>query len=162
MDKNGKLFGKISIVDLVVLLLIGVLAAGSIYRFTSPATAVDRGNVAVNFTVRIDDVRDFTLANYHEGLRVYDRQAGQFLGHISGLRHAPHYQPVAAFDGTVINAYRPGRLTIYLDITAEGGRTTPGAVYIQGTYELTAGSLIYISTRYVQVSGFIHSIYVRD
>jgi len=161
MDKNGKLFGKISIVDLIVLLLVVAVAVGTIYRFMSPAAAVDQGDSAVNFTIRIDDVRDFTLINYHVGLRVYDRQTGQFIGHISSIESRSSYQPVPTFDGTIINAYRPGRITIYIEITAEGGRVAPGAIYVQGTYEITAGSIIYITTKYVQVSGVIDSVNVR-
>jgi len=160
MDRNGKLFGKISIVDLIVLLLVLAVVAGSVWRFTSPAAALDQSNVAVDFTVRIEGVRDFTLENYHVGLRVYDRQAGQFIGHISGIRHTNFYELHPLFDGTVDWVAVPGRLTIYLDIVANG-RVTPTAVYVEGTYEIAVGSLRYINTKYVQTSGRIYSVDIR-
>jgi len=161
MDKNGKLFGKISIVDLVVALLILVIVAGTAWRFTSPAAALDQSNETIDVTIRIEAVRDFTLENYHAGLRVYDRQAGQFIGIIQDIRHTPFYETVSLLDGTIIWAPMPGRISIYLDIVADG-RVTPNAIYIEGTYEITAGSLIYINTKYVQTSGRIYSVDIRQ
>jgi len=160
MDKNGKIFGKISIVDLVVLLLVVVIAAGSVWRFTSPAAALDQSNETVNLTIRIDGVRDFTLSNYHRGLQVFDRQQSQYLGIITDIRHQQFYETVSLLDGTVTWRPMPGRLTIWLDIEAEG-RVTPTSIFVEGTYEITAGSLIYINTKYVQTSGMIYSIDIR-
>jgi len=160
MDKNGKLFGKISIVDLIVLLLVLAIAAGSVWRFTSPDAALNQADATINFTVRIEGVRDFTLENYRVGLRVYDRQAGQFIGHISNIRYTNFYESHPHFDGTVAWVAVPDRLTIYLDITANG-RVTPTAVYVEGTYEIAAGSLRYINTKYVQTSGRIYSVDIR-
>jgi len=160
MDKNGKLFGKVSIVDLVVLLLVLAVAAGSVWRFTSPVAALDQSDTTVAFTIRIEGVRDFTLENYHVGLRVYDRQAAQFIGHITDIRHTNFYELHPHFDGSLAWVSVPGRLTIYLDIVANG-RVTPTAVYVEGTYEIAAGSLRYINTKYVQTSGRIYSVDIR-
>ena len=160
MDKNGKLFGKVSIVDLIVLLLVLVIAAGTVWRLTSPAAALNQADATVSFTVRIEGVRDFTLENYHVGLRVYDRQAAQFIGHISDIRHTDFYDSYPLFDGTIAWVPVPGRITIYLEITANG-RVTPTAVYVEGTYEIAAGSLRYINTKYVQTSGRIYSVDIR-
>ena len=160
MDKNGKIFGKISIVDLVVLLLVLVVAFGAVYRFASPSAAVDATVDVVDFTIRIDGVRDFTTVNYHEGLRVYDRQANQFIGHISGIRVEPQYQPIPLLDGSVVRASRPGHVTLYVDVVADG-RHAPEAIFIEGTYEINAGSVIYINTKYVQVVGTVYSVNVR-
>ena len=38
LDKNGKIGGKVSIIDLVVLLLVIVVAAGIAFRYGSSAT----------------------------------------------------------------------------------------------------------------------------
>ena len=160
MDKNGKLFGKISIVDLVVIILILVVLAGTAWRFTSPNAALSQADAVVEYTIRIEGVRDFTLRHYHEGLRVYDRQAGQFIGRISGIRSGPHYEPHPLLDGTVAWKAVPGQITIYIDVVANG-RITPTAIYVEGTYEIAAGSLRYINTKYVQTSGTIYSVDIR-
>ena len=160
MDKNGKLFGKISIVDLVVILIILAIAAGAVYRFTAPGAQVARGEATVDFTIRVEGPREFTLVNYRPGLRVYDNRANQFIGHIVDFRYEPHYTFQPLHDGTIVAAQRPGHVNIYLDIQAQG-RTTDTAIYVEGTYEITANSVIYIRTRYVEVEGRIHTVSVH-
>ena len=162
MDKNGKLFGKVSIVDLIVLLLVLAIAAGSVWRFTSPAAALDQSDAVINYTIRIEGVRYFTLENYNlenypDGMRIYDRQAGQFIGRIRNVRHTNFYESHPLFDGSVARVAVPDRITLYLDIVANG-RVTPTAVYVEGTYEIAVGSLRYINTKYVQTSGRIYSL----
>lgn len=161
MDKNGKFFGKINIIDLAVILIILVVAVGAIYRFTAPGAQISRGEATVDFTIRIEGPREFTLVNYAPGLRVYDNRANQFIGHIVDFRYEPHYILQPLHDGTVISAQWPGHVTIYLDIQAQG-RYTDTAIYVEGTYEITANSVIYIRTRYVAVEGRIHSVNVHE
>ena len=161
MDKNGKLFGKISIIDLIVALLIILVAVGTVYRFASPNTAVDRGDARIYFTLRIDGVRDFTAVNYQEGLRVYDRHAGQFIGNINSVRTEPNYQLVALTDGSLIRTIRPGHATIYIEIAANG-RLAPNAIYVEGTNEITTGSVMQIATKYVQVLSVVEDIRVVE
>jgi len=161
MDKTGKLFGKISVIDLAVILLIIALAAAGIYRFTASGATMSRGDATVNFTIRIEGVREFTADYYHEGLRVYDRRQNQFIGNITNVRTEPHYTFQALEDGTLIRALWPDHTVIFIDIKAQG-RRTPSAIFVEGTYEITANSIIYIHTRYIQVQGVIYSISVQE
>jgi len=161
MDKNGKLFGKISIVDLLVVLVVLVVAAGTVYRFASPATNFDDDGVTVDFVIRIEGVRTFTLPYYQGGLRVYDRQMGQFIGVIHDFHTATHYRSQVLHDGSVIFAPLPDNFTnVYLTIRASG-RETDGAIFVEGTYEVAVNSVRNIRTRYISVQGIIHSITVN-
>jgi len=158
MDKNGKLFGKISIVDLTVILLILVVASGTVYRFTSNSTTqFGTSNATVLFTIRISNVRDFTLDYYEEGLRVYDRVSNDYLGHIVSIESEPYYDFRHLFDGTLAEIPHPERINIYIDILASG-RISDNAIFVEGNYEVTVGSFINIITKYVEVSGRIHSL----
>jgi len=161
MDKNGKLFGKISIVDLTVLLLILVVGIGTIYRFSASAAQVDEAHTNIEFTVRIEGVRDFTLYYYHGGLPVHDRSTGQFIGTIAGVHVEPHYVLTTLNDGSIIMARMPDNyITIYLTIAA-AGRETDGAIFAEGTFEVAVNSTLNLRTRYVQVSGLIYDIAIR-
>ncbi|MCL2354104.1 MAG: DUF4330 domain-containing protein [Defluviitaleaceae bacterium] len=157
MDKNGKLFGKISIIDLAVILLILVVAAGAIFRFTSPNAAVDTGDGDISFTIRIEGVRDFTLDYYFIGLPVHDRQTNQFIGVISSIDAVPHYVHQVLHDGSVATIAMPDHITIYLGLEASA-RIEDGGIYAQGNYAVAVGSIININTRYVQVQGRIYSL----
>jgi len=158
MDKNGKLFGKISIVDLAVIFLVLVVGIGTVYRFTASAAQVDEVDANVEFTVRIDGVRDFTLYYYQEGQRVYDRSTGQFIGLVSAINHRPHYAQRTLNNGSVSLVRMPDNyLNIYLTVAASG-RETDGAIFAEGTFEVAVNSLLNLRTRYVQVTGMIYDI----
>ena len=158
MDNKGKLFGKISIVDLVVILLVLTVAVGTVYRFTAGATSVSDGDVDIRYTLRIEGVRAFTVYYYHAGLGVYDRQTGQFIGIIEDFDVVPHYQIYTLADGTMVQAYFPDtHVNIYLHVISTG-RETDGAVYAQGTFEVAVNSVTNIRTRYVQVESMIHAV----
>jgi len=158
MDKKGRLFGKISIVDLLVILLVLVVAGGTIYRFTADSTRFDDGDVTINYTIRVEGVRAFTVYYYHAGLRVYERMSNQFIGNIEDFRVVPHYQIHSLEDGSMVREYFPDtHVNIYIDITSPG-RQTPYGYFAQGTFEVAANSITNIRTRYVQVEGTIHSV----
>ena len=161
MDTNGKIAGKISIIDIAVIAILLIVIAGMVYRFTASGAMVNRGDAMVDFTVRIEGVRDFTIENYQVGLSVYDRRSNQFIGTVTGFREEPSYQLVALNDGTMIHAALPERINVYVDIEANG-RTTYNAIFAEGTFEVTAGSIINMRTRFVEVQGTITSVNVRE
>jgi hypothetical protein len=160
MDKNGRFFGKISVIDIVVVLLLALLVAAVVWRFTAPAAQVGRGDTQVDFTLRITGVRDFTLPYYQEGLRMYSRSSGQYVGSITGFTAMPSYDNVTLHSGEVIRAARPGRVDIYLDLTAEG-RVTPNAIYAAGNFQLSVGSVSVMQTRYIEVNAVVMTVNPR-
>ena len=154
MDKKRKLIG---LIDLIIIILILAVGAGSIYRFVAPAAALDQSDAKIVYTLRLGPVRDFTLHHHQVGLRVYERISNQPLGYISNVNYVPHYEPTTLLDGTVVWRHFPERYTVYLEITNEG-RLTPESIYIEGTFELTVGSFLPINTKYVQVDTFIYAV----
>ncbi|MDR2167421.1 MAG: DUF4330 domain-containing protein [Clostridiales bacterium] len=157
MGKSGKLFGKISIVDLIVILVVLIVAAGTIYRFTSPQTVVGQGDTPVEFVVRIEGVRNFTTPYYVPGLRVYDGLTNQFIGRLVDTHVEPHYPSVELTDGSIVYSYNPNHVVIYVRVEANG-RATADAILIEGTYEITANSNIFLQTRYIRVQGIVYSV----
>lgn len=165
MDKNGKIRGKISIVDLIVILIIVAIAAGSIYRFTSPATAVDPGEVTIDYTLRVAIVREMVLEYYErmaeQNLPVFDRNTNLYIGSVTNVRHQTRYGHEVLPDGSLVTARRPGEVVIYIYITAIG-RQTPNAIFVGGTREINVGGIIQMRSKYVDVETTVSDIRVRD
>ena len=165
MDKNGKIRGKISIVDLIVILIIITIAAGSIYRFTSPATAVDPGEVTINYTLRVAVAREIVLEYYlrmaTENLPVFDRNTNLYIGSVTNVRHRPRYVHEVLPDGSLVYARRPGEVVIYIDITAIG-RQTPTAIFVGGTREINVGGTVLMRSKYVDVETTVNTIEISE
>jgi hypothetical protein len=160
MDKNGRLFGKLSIIDLfIVVLLIAAIAAGA-YKMFSSSTSVSAGEKKLSYTLKISGVRDFTYEYYEPGFLCFDKKTDEPVGEIIGVRQEPYRERVVLLDGSVIYAEKPGVITIYLDIETDGTETD-AAFFAGGTYELKAGSELNLRTKYVDVIGIIDNVFTK-
>lgn len=159
MDKNGKLFGKVSILDIFVVLLVVGVVAGTIYRYTSERTNMLFADATINYTLRISNVREFSLENYHVGLRAYHHITNELVGTIIGVRSEPVYDFLENVLGELHLVQRPDIINIYLDLEVVGMETDT-AYLINGTHELNVGSDLRLRTRYITVTGTIDDIRV--
>ncbi|MDR1703689.1 MAG: DUF4330 domain-containing protein [Clostridiales bacterium] len=155
LDKKGRLFGRLNIIDCVAVLLIIALAAAAVYRFTASGMTKNT-NCRIRYTLVIRPVRDFTLDFYDKGLSVYDKAKQEYIGDVDGFRFEPYELSGVKNDGTFVMAARPEQSTVYLDIAADA-RETDTAFLLNGAYELKVGSEININTKYVDVTGTVVS-----
>ncbi|MCL2699711.1 MAG: DUF4330 domain-containing protein [Defluviitaleaceae bacterium] len=161
MDKNGKIFGKVSIFDLIIILLIIVVGFGSVYKFTSERTNVEGGQRPLVYTIGIPNVRDFTLQYYQVGLRCFCSRTGEELGTITAVRSEPFMDVQPDLRGNALLVEVPGRIKIELDLETMGLETDRG-FYAAGTFEIRAGSEIMFHTKYVDVTGVVERVSVKD
>lgn len=157
MDKNGKLFGKISILDILVLLLVLGVGAGTVYKYTSSRTVALGGNTKIEYTTVITGVRTFTLENYKVGLKCFDTKTGESIGTITDVRSEPLRETMEMPTGELVLAERSDVIKIYLDIEATGVETDQ-AYLINGTYEVKAGSELALTTKYVDAASVVESV----
>jgi len=157
MDKNGRIGGKLSLIDLLAMLLLVALIAGGIWRFTAPAAQINPGDVTVQYTLRVAQARDFVVRYYQVGLPVFDRLTNLYIGTITDVRTAPRYAHEVLPDGTVVSAPQPGMVVIYIDIIAEG-RETHNAVFVGGTREINVGGSVLMRSKYVDVATTVSTI----
>jgi len=157
MDKNGRIGGKLSLIDLFAMLLLVALIAGGIWRFTAPAAQINPGEVTVRYTLRVPQARDFVVQYYQVGLPVFDRHTNLYIGTITDVRTMPRYNHEILPDGTVVSAPQPGIVVIYIDIIAEG-RETHNAVFVGGTREINVGGSVLMRSKYVDVETTVSMI----
>ena len=161
MDQNKKLFKKLSIFDIIVALLIVVVGAGTAYKFRSEQTNVEGGQKMLEYTVRVSNVRDFTLPYYQVGQRCFDSRTGEEIGKIIAVRSEPFTDIFQDNRGNAVLLEIPEKLRIEVDIETLGLETDRG-YYAGGTYELKAGSEVHLSAKYIHVVSIVDSIRVRE
>lgn len=155
IDKNGKLFGKISIVDLLILILVAVLAIGLIFRVVNKSAI--SGNSNFKTVLKIEDVRQFTVDAIQVGDVIYEQHANE-IGVVSNVEIGEATEIMEDMKGEAFLAPLDQRynLIITLDTT---GRISDKGYYANGNRQLSIGGDLPIQSKYVYTSSRIIDVY---
>ncbi|MDR2898984.1 MAG: DUF4330 domain-containing protein [Clostridiales bacterium] len=92
IDSDAKLFGKINIIDFVLLLaLIGAVALGAYTLLRGNGPVIASGGQTEDYVLKfyVEEVEDFTAQGLNVGDNLYDDSKNLFLGVITGLDIQP-------------------------------------------------------------------------
>jgi hypothetical protein len=151
LDEKGKLFGKISIIDIGVLLLIIALLGGAYYKFF----IVDKGNNAAKFDtleykILVRAVRQYTVDAIETGADIYDVKTDSPMGKIVNKEVLPATEQLTKADGTMVIAEKPGRFNVLVTIQVPGVETEHG-FRANGRIDLNRESQYVLDTRMIML-----------
>jgi len=164
MDKNGRLFGKISIIDMFVVLLIAAIVTGVVFRFGFSGSVARNDETAFRYTIQFRRVREFTR-DYHRagiGTVVYERFSNNPVGVVYQVTYSQFYEVHRMPDGSVVELELPGFKNIYVTIDTRGFIDDRGAFFTEESFELRVGRNIALWFRYVNVTGVVIDIEVME
>lgn len=97
VDKKGRLFGLINLLDLVVILLVIGVAGLFTYRHfhKTQAAAVDGRDQTIEVEFRVQDATQYTVSSLPVGTQVFESKTGVLLGTITAVRTEPVMLPGA-------------------------------------------------------------------
>ena len=157
IDERGRLFGRISFIDVVVLVAVIVLAIGVFTKFNvKEAPQAASSTVAVSYTVKYPATR-LAIADM---LRVNDKlytESGTYIGTIKKIdvTDAKRLEPL--IDGTFVIADVRERYDIILTVEAQCS-VIDGRYYADRVFELYINSEQKMVTKYNTFTGTIMSI----
>ncbi len=108
IDSKGKLFGKINIIDLVLVLVVVLLIAGGVYKFSNFQSISAEDRRQINVTIEIEGEKKGLVDAIKEGDILLDSVRGTEFGKITGKTIRPHQELVINKDGTVEYKEIPG------------------------------------------------------
>lgn len=157
IDNKGRIFGKVSVIDLFVVVFALAMVFAFYLRFFRSETTSVRAEDADTFTytVKIDGVRQWTVDGFHEGEQVWDSDNDTLLGTIKEIEAVPATAEVSLVNGTTVVTEKDNRFDIYLTIEADGLISENGRYFASRTYELGVNTPIYLYTKYCWVSGTV-------
>lgn len=172
LDNKGKLFGKISIVDLLVLILVivGVVGVTITYqRVRGGAVLTDNQAIlqqdstldTLAVTMRLEEVRDMTVNALNVGDNMYDNETKKFLGEIADVRTEPATRIITNFSGEAVETVVPERYDVVMVVNIPGKRTEDG-YHTSNNIHLVYGSTMSITTPTIQTSPVIEDIQVAS
>lgn len=160
IDNNGKVFGKISIIDLCVLALAVLVLLGIGLRQSriGQDASIIR-DVPITYTVEVANVRHWTRDNIRAGDQVFT--ANTQVGVISGVTYRPYVGTVATEQG-VLQGVVEGRYIVSVEIEARG-TIDNGRVLVSHSVPMGSGNAhIQITTRYASFTGNLVEIHYEQ
>ncbi|MDY3118451.1 MAG: DUF4330 domain-containing protein [Peptoniphilus sp.] len=149
IDKKGKLFGKINIIDLLFLLILVVAIVGGIARFKDSAISVESTSKG-KMTFLVDEVRTPTVENIMEGQDLYSYDKGIFMGKIVGKTVRP-YEDAVEYEGQWVNAEVPNKYSVYVDVDVDIKESDKA--YVVGSEEIRVGNEYRVKTKTSSFTG---------
>lgn len=162
MDKNGKIFSKVSIVDLFALLLVVACIAAVGLKVRTVKT-VKGGDVAVEYVVRVENVRDFSVEAMKKSIGadgVIDIESKYEMGKVTGVKEQPARVLVQTNDGEFVLAEYDDRYDVYVTLEAQGSETEDG-YYTHSGRQLSPGATVGIKTKYSQFYAEVTEVRVK-
>lgn len=149
LDEKGRLFGKISIIDIGVLLLIIALMGGVYYKFFM----VDKNQNAAKFDtieykILVEEVRQQSVDAIEVGADIYDVKTDSPMGKIMSKEVLPATDQLTKADGTMVIAEKPERFNVLVTIRVPGVETKYGFL-ANGLRDLNRESQQVMDTRMI-------------
>lgn len=162
IDRQGRLFGVISIIDILVIIVVALLATGIYIRYFSLSkTAIGQESAPITYKMIIDDVRDYTVNSLRVGDTLYNKTASEAIGTITDIS----VKEAAVWSGTVDGTQKKGIIEGKYDVTLTveaSGVVSEGRYYVSRTTELGANQKNEYVTRYCSITGTVIEINQRD
>ena len=160
IDKNGRLFGKISVIDVMVILVVAVMAV-ALYLKTN--TMTHTSTVSSNQTITYQLYARGVAESVEDVLRledqVFDEDRGNSgcLGKIKNIEILPGTEMISFDDGTV--GIVPSEGTVDILLTIEGEGLINGKNYsLNRVYDLGVNSARNFCTHYARFTATVYSI----
>ena len=157
INKEGKLFGKVSIIDIFVILVIVVAAFGIYTRFFAVNERVAVTENQLEYQFKIDKVRQGTYDAIAKLGPVYDKTTKEYMGEIIKVEAEECYESSELADGRVINSLVPERMDLIVTVKVNGSSNDTG-YYTSDNKFIAVGSGFTITTKYAETTGEVVGI----
>lgn len=157
IDNKGKLFGKVSVIDLIVVVLICLAIFGVYKRFNSEATQIVNSNVKIRYVVKVMDIRMTSVDAIKKMGTTYDSVRNSKIGEIVEVTYEPYSIVVTKSNGELAKAVVPNKYIAYITIETDGKVASSG--YLNPLNDVLSMSIDHIvMTKWFKSNGNIKHI----
>lgn len=158
IDEQGRLFGRVSIIDLLIILAVIGLGLGYVYKKTSgEVQQIINADKTFYVTYACEQLREFTMNAVDEGdifYRQYDRQP---LGTVVKTDAEPAQDILYKTDGTAVLVPIEDRYAVYITLECKGSITDTG-YYIYGSLPVAEGVYMAIQSNRLYLEGYVYEV----
>ena len=152
LDRNGRLFGFISVIDLLVIVVVAVMGFALYTKNTQMAiTSTNTADQTITYQILASGIRTYVAEAVREGDQLFDpdRSSGGTLG-----------TKLAEFDdGTVAAAPVEDGVDMLITVEGTGLVSESGRYTLNRVYELGVNSSRTFCTKYAEFIGTVTEIF---
>lgn len=159
VDDNGKLFGKLNLVDVGIILLV-IFAIVAISGKTIKEQTLDKEQVIIRYTLCAEGVRQQSVDAIKKNSEdIKDAEKDEAIGRIVEVRteKAKRINPLP--NGTFVESEYQDKYDLYVTIEAEGTISENG-YFLSNGKKIMYGDTIGINNNYSQMFGMVEYIEV--
>ena len=160
IDRNGRLFGKLSLIDLVVVLVVILMAVALRVKNNSlDASNTSLGGTPITFTVEVENLPTYQANAIQVGDPIHDRDrsSGGSIGTITSIESSPAVFVDQLRDGSF--AMVSNEDSVNLVVTIQGtGAILKGHYAINRIYEIGINAARVFCTPYTYFTGRVCEI----
>ena len=157
VDEKGKIFGKLNIVDLGIVLLL-ILAFASVGYKVVREKFIERESAVIDYTLCVEGVRDQSVQAINMVYEnIVDAENEDALGDIIDVRVEQAAKIVQKTDAEYTKAFYPDKYDLYITIETKGVVSKDGYFTDSGK-KILYGDTIGINNGYSQMFGVVEDI----
>ena len=162
LDRDGRLFGKISIIDVIVILVVAVLAAAIYVKSQMPQTGSSVTTTTVVYQMLLRNQPEYMLDAIQVGDQLFDqaRSTNGSLGTITDIQVSDGTSLASFPDGTAAVVPAEGYYDLLLTIEAQAMIDGNGMVLINRVYAMGVNTNRTFTTKYASFSGRVTDLQV--
>lgn len=133
IDSKGKLFGKVSIIDILILvvLIVGIAGAAKFFMSDSAIPMLDRSETYI-VGLYWEESPDFAVNAVKNGDIARDLERGGVLGKVMDVQIDKAVSFVETDDGQVVAGSKPGYVSYHITLEGTGSSDGFGGVIFNG------------------------------
>lgn len=161
MVKNGKLFGKVNLFDLLVIILAIILVLGITAKFS--VSKKDKAQeVTTNYEIEVKSVKQETIDAFTVGDLVSEKGSGSVIGEITKIDYEDAYDLMETPDGEIINVPIENRYHLTITVESKNAAKDINGVVTVEKYKILSGKDITFETQKARCQGTLKNVNVSE
>ncbi|MDR1558646.1 MAG: DUF4330 domain-containing protein [Clostridiales bacterium] len=149
IDKQGRLAGKVSLIDIaLILIVIGLIIGLGYRRLSQNAVQIVTSDTKFYVTLVVEPIRQFSLEAINEGDIFYKQHEQQPLGKVTRTDSEPAREIIKRPDGTPLYVTMEEKYSLYMTLECTGNVSDKG-YFVNGNAQISEGSDLIIQSNKV-------------
>lgn len=158
IDKNGKLFGKISVLDIIIVACVVFVAAVFILnkgdKISLPIST--KSTVEYTATFKAYSLDKGMRSPFEVGGKLYGAN-GEYIGEITSVEEKATINKEKLQNGTYIDYVSPRYVDYFITVEGSGTENSKG-IFAEGTFSLYPNNSVSVSSKYFYGNAIVLSV----